>query len=97
MQDDLSELFQGDLDSDQLAALFADLESGAEVEHVQVKALSGPPPHDRQSTLSEARTLVEQREVRAVQIRYRFDQQVWCDTLMVLPNTVRLVRTKLEF
>ncbi|MGI9455138.1 MAG: hypothetical protein ACR2NU_01165 [Aeoliella sp.] len=94
--DELPELFQGDLDAEQLDALFADLERGAQVQLVQVRTSSGPSPHDRQVTLAEARVLLRQTDTKAVQIRYEFEQQSWCDTLMVLPTGVRLVRTKVS-
>ncbi len=34
------------------------------------------------------------QEVPAVQIRYVFEQENWCDTLMRCPEGARLIRTK---
>lgn len=96
MEHQLPELYQADLDREAVAALFADLEVGAEIDHVQVKATTGPPPHDRPASLQEAHQLLSQGAAKAVQVRYRFEQQSWCDTLMVMADAVRLVRTKVD-
>jgi hypothetical protein len=91
---DLPELRQGELDATQLDTLFADLRQGAEVDHVQVRGGPGSPRGDRVVSLDEARQLLRQERTPAVQIRYRYDGQSWCDTLLAHPGGVRLIRTK---
>ena len=88
------QLFQSELNPDEVEALFSDLEFGAEVTHVQVKMASGMGAADSKKTLAEAHELLQLGEVVAIQIRYCYEQQDWCDTLMVLPHAVRIVRTK---
>ena len=90
------EIYHAELNVEQLNALFADLKIGAEIQHVQIKLKSGPPPRDRKSHLDEALQLILQEEVQAVQIRYTFEQQGWCDTLMVTYHSIRLVRSRCE-
>ncbi|MEZ6102352.1 MAG: hypothetical protein R3E01_25720 [Pirellulaceae bacterium] len=81
---------------EQIDALFVDLESGAEVRHVQVRtSVPEQRPQDAQTTLSEAQRMLHRGTARAIQIQYLFDGQVWCDTLMVLPDGIRIVRTVL--
>ena len=88
------QLFQSELNPDEVEALFADLKLGAEVTHVQVKLASGMGAADSKTTLTEAHELLRLGQVAAIQIRYCYEQQDWCDTLMVLPHAVRIVRTK---
>lgn len=88
------QLFQSELSPDEVEALFADLKLGAEITHVQVKMASGMGAADSKTTLIEAHELLRLGKVAAIQIRYHFEQQDWCDTLMVLPHAVRIVRTK---
>ena len=88
------QLFQSELSPDEVEALFADLKLGAEVTHVQVKMASGMGAADSKMTLTDAHELLRLGQVAAIQIRYRYEQQDWCDTLMVLPHAVRIVRTK---
>ena len=86
------QLFQSELNPDEVEALFADLKLGAEVTHVQVKMATGKGAADSKMTLTEAHELLRLGQVAAIQIRYRYEQQDWCDTLMVLPHAVRIVR-----
>ena len=51
----------------------------------------------QQLTLADARRLLEARAVRGLQLRYRYDNADWWDTLMVLPDGFRLVRLGHEF
>lgn len=75
-------------DHEQVHALFDDLQQGAEIQRVQVR----PSKQDSAFTLQEARQLLEQGEAKAIQIRYRYDGQDWCDTLMVGAESIRIVR-----
>ena len=88
------QLFQSELNPYEVAALFSDLKFGAEVTHVQVKMASGMGAADSKKTLAEAHELLRLGQATAIQIRYIYEQQDWCDTLMVLPHAVRIVRTK---
>lgn len=81
---------------DQVDNLFEDLHNGAEVQHVQVRTASGVAPRDRVVTLSRAHQLLQQRDAKAIQIRYLFGDAEWCDTLMVGPTTVFIIRTRLS-
>jgi hypothetical protein len=47
---------------------------------------------DSRLTLAEAEQLIMTRAVRALQIRYQFGAEAWCDTLIPIPDGVRLVR-----
>ena len=79
-------------------ALFRDLEQGAKVLHVQVRGTSSQASGsgaDRAVTLKEAHRLFHLKEVQSIQIRYEFSGQVWCDTLIVIPEAVRIIRTEL--
>ena len=81
-------------DRDQVDALFADLKQGAEVKQVQVRTTSGDHrPKDSPLTLEQARELLDDSRTKAIQIYYEYDSQSWCDTLMVLPDTFRIIRT----
>lgn len=81
-------------DREQVDALFADLELAAAIRHVQVRHKSGRhQPTDAAVTLPRAHQLLKDGLVTAIQIYYDFESQTWCDTLIVLENTYRIVRT----
>jgi hypothetical protein len=80
------------LDRDQLAALFQDYRACATGLQIQLK--TGPGlvlPHSTPS-LDDAQTMLLAGKLRGLQLRYRFGDQNWCDTLMLVPTGVRLVR-----
>ncbi|GAA4443530.1 hypothetical protein [Novipirellula rosea] len=88
------EILEAHWDREQVVQLFHDLSEGANVQHVQVRAASDGRAADQSVTLLEAKALFEQGEARAIQIRYDFDEQNWCDTLMVKPDEVHIIRTR---
>ena len=94
-QDAAPELLEAHWDLEQVVQLFRDLNEGADVQHVQVRTASDGRAQDQSVTLLEAKELLEKGEARAIQIRYDFDEQNWCDTLMVKPDEVHIIRTRL--
>ena len=96
----LPELTGAILDAATLDRLFADLEACTEILEIQVKTgardMVGGGGGRAGPGLREARDMLASGSVRAVQIRYGYDGGTWCDTLMVLPQGVRLVRMRLE-
>lgn len=93
----MPQLLGGELDSASLGQLFDDLTSCADIDRVQVRSREGGRKDDRLTTLLEARDLIGGGCVSMVQIRYRYQDEVWCDTLLVRDGRVRLVRVKQEF
>jgi hypothetical protein len=88
------EVLEACWDRDQVDSLFADLKRGAEVRQVQVRTTSGNNrPEESAVTLEQARELLDDGRTTAIQIYYDYDGESWCDTLMVSPNTIRIVRT----
>lgn len=89
----LPPLQQSVLDAPTLAALFSDLAACTEIIAIL------PKTHATQYieptaglTLTDAHTGLADGSFRAVQIRYRYDSQEWCDTLMKTPGGIRVVR-----
>lgn len=99
MSDEASnpEILEAEWDHDQVDALFDDLEKGAEIQHVQVRSKPKDGPGDRAVTLRAAQELLRSGDAKAIQIRYSFNEQSWCDTLMVGPSTIRIIRTANAF
>ena len=89
------ELFEATWTGEQVETLFSDLDEHAEIERVQVRSAgsAGGRPEDRACTLEEARSMLRNREARAIQIYYRFDGAFWCDTLFPANDSIRIVRT----
>jgi hypothetical protein len=80
------------LGHDELAALFQDYRVCAAGLQIQLK--TGPGfvlPHGAPS-LDDAEAMLRAGNIRGLQVRYRFGEQSWCDTLMPLPSGARLVR-----
>ncbi len=71
--------------------LFDDLRDGAEVEHVQLRTATS----DRTTTLTEAKHAFADSSAEAIQVRYRFENELWCDTIMPNEQTTKIIRTRL--
>lgn len=80
------------LDAATVDDLFADLAACTTVHEVLVKGAAHHPAEAGTCPLDEACRLVQEGRVRGVQIRYRWQDQEWCDTLLVTDRGVRLVR-----
>jgi hypothetical protein len=90
-RDDHAEVLQAEWSFDQLLQLFSDLQAGAEVEHVQLRTAQ----RDQAVSLTEAEHAFVQGIARAVQVRYRFEGELWCDTILPGDPTTTIVRTRL--
>ena len=96
--DALPDLHQAVLDTATVEQLFHDIESCAQLAELIPKyAAHGYVPPDAALTAAEARSLLLTRQLRALQLRYRYDGADWWDTLQVLPDGFRLVRIRHEF
>jgi hypothetical protein len=93
-EDKLPEMSDAVLDDDQLAALFRDLRQCVEVDEIVLRTGPGRADDAGQATLDDAESLLAEREVRGVQVRYRYDGANWMDTLMPVADGVRLVRIR---
>jgi len=89
----LPELNDQVLATSELAALFRDYrECPLEEVEIVLKRGSGHVAPHVPPTLLEAEQMLLDREVRGVQIRYRYQGNQWCDTLLPVQAGVRLVR-----
>ncbi|HQR05520.1 MAG TPA: hypothetical protein PLN21_01795 [Gemmatales bacterium] len=80
------------LDSATLDQYFKDLATYAEIISVHEKQSPSDHVGENPIDLPLAREKMMTGEVRAVQIRYRFEDQEWCDTLLHQALGVKLVR-----
>lgn len=90
----LPELQVSVLDDETLEKLFTDLAACAEIFEVQTKGELHEYSKKAAPSLEEARKLLVEGAVRAIQIRYRFQDADWFDTLMHDPSGVRLCRMR---
>lgn len=94
----LPELHGGMLTEETLAQLFDDYSKCTVVTEIIPKhAAQNHVPEQSNLTLAQAQELLRTRGVRAMQVRYRFDDGEWWDTIMVLPEGFRLVRIRHDF
>lgn len=89
--DSLPEILQAEWGRDQVLQLFDDLRDGAQVEHVQLK--SGQ--QDSHGSLSSARAAFDAQQAQAIQIRYRFQGETWCDTILPGDPTTKIIRSRI--
>jgi hypothetical protein len=75
---------------DQVLQLFDDLRLGAQVEHVQLRTSN----RDGVATLGEAQQAFAGGTAQAIQVRYRFEGELWCDTIMPSDPTTKIIRTR---
>ncbi len=87
----LPEILQAEWAKDQVMQLFADLAAGADVQHVQMKSSKT----DATVTLREAAAAFATDQAYAIQIRYVFENEMWCDTIMPGDPTTKIVRNRL--
>lgn len=88
---DLPEILQAEWGADQVHQLFDDLRDGARVEHVQLRTAE----QDFRTSLEEGRQAFVNQTAHAIQVRYRFENELWCDTIMPGEPTTKIVRTRL--
>jgi hypothetical protein len=85
------------LGPDEVRQLFDDLDHHAQVLDVRLKGGSRSLAGEGGCTLGEARGAIAGRTARAAQVRYRYQGDLWVDTIMVLnQGGVRLVRVRQE-
>ncbi len=87
----LPEILQAEWDKDQVMQLFADLAAGAVIEHVQMRSIQT----DATVTLAEAAAAFDAGEAQAIQVRYVFENEMWCDTIMPGDPTTKIIRNRL--
>ena len=88
----LPDVQQAVLDTATLDALFRDLAHYTQIIAVVPKTAAAGMVNERSISLDDARAGLTSGAFRAVQVRYRYDQREWCNTLMGTPAGVRLVR-----
>ncbi len=87
----LPEILQAEWAKDQVIALFADLNAGAQVSHVQLRTDSS----DATVSLADAEASFATDQARAIQVRYRFEDETWSDTIIPGDPTTKIIRTRL--
>ncbi len=86
------------LDDEQVEQLLRDIELCAQIAEIIPKfAARGHVPDSASVTLAEARKLIATRAVRGLQLRYRFEDADWWDTLMLVGDQFRIVRIRHDF
>lgn len=96
-QPPLPELVDTLLDADTVDQLLRDIASCTQLLEIVPKHHARGHVGDRTISLDAARDLLRRRAVRAVQLRYRYDDAEWWDTLVVTDTGTRLVRIRHEF
>ncbi|QDT05401.1 hypothetical protein K227x_38010 [Rubripirellula lacrimiformis] len=88
--DPLPEILQAEWAKDQVMQLFADLSAGADVQHVQLKSSHS----DATVALADAAEAFAAGTAQAIQVRYRFENELWCDTIMPGDPTTKIIRNR---
>lgn len=94
----LPELNMTLLDAAQVEQLLRDIEACTQITEIIPKyAARGHVPDTAAVTLAQARELLASRAVRGLQLRYRYEDADWWDTLMLAGEQFRLVRIRHDF
>jgi len=92
--EDFPEVYEAQLDRDTEDALFRDLANVAGGTEVSVKlAATRRTESQHVFSLHEARDALRAGTLRAVQVRYRHDGQLWIDTFLNVDGRIKLIRT----
>lgn len=86
----LPEILQAEWARDQVMQLFADLSAGADVRHVQLKSTAT----DATVSLQTAVEAFASGQAQAIQVRYEFENEMWCDTIMPGDPTTKIIRNR---
>lgn len=81
-----------DIDEEMLGQLLFDIEHAAELLGVQVKARPDAYVAPGSPTLAEAAALLTRGATMAMQLRYRAQGRIWCDTVLRTRSGFRIVR-----
>jgi len=91
----LPDLNQALLDTQTLNQLFEDIRQCTKF--LEAIPKRGPGHADDSGvSLDEARTLLTNKQVRGIQLRYLYDNAEWWDTLIDMGNGVKLVRMRYD-
>jgi len=94
----LPDLNMSMLDTAQVEQLLRDIELCTKITEIIPKfAARGHVPDTAAITLAQARELLATRAVRGLQLRYRYEDADWWDTLMLIGDQFRLVRIRHDF
>lgn len=94
----LPELNMTLLDATQVEQLLHDIEACTQITEIIPKyAARGHVPDAANVSLAQARELLAARAVRGLQLRYRYENADWWDTLMLVGEQFRLVRIRHDF
>lgn len=95
---DFPELFQGPLEPQALDRLIADIKVCTEILEIIPKyAATGYVDDTEKVEIDDAVEQLKQGKLRGLQLRYRYEGDQWWDTLIRLPQGVKLVRVKHDF
>lgn len=89
---ELPELRETELDADGLRALFRDLVAATEIEGIRCKQAPDQRADAAGISPEEALAWLLEGRVRGVQVRYRYEGESWCDTILATPGGHRVVR-----
>lgn len=87
----LPEILQAEWAKDQVLQLFADLAAGADIQHVQLRTVQ----QEFAASLAVAKQAFVASQAEAIQIRYRFESESWCDTIMPGEPTTKIIRNRM--
>ncbi len=90
----LPDLSEGWLDPDSLGQLILDIESLTEVIEVIVKGAPDQFASDQTIALRQAFAMISTRTIQAMQLRYRWEGELWFDTVMWVPEGLKVVRMR---
>ena len=91
MSEPAPQVYTATLDPEALEALFVDL---ALTRVLEVRAKGAPTSRSAELGLSQAQTLLQSGEIRALQVCYIWKDETWIDTLFASPAGTRLTRTR---
>lgn len=93
----LPELHEAILDADTVERLFRDLEMCTEIVEILPRFARNQMVTEQTISLAQARALLLNGQARGLQVRYRYGGAEWWDTLMRVPEGIRIVRIRHEF
>src|SRR4029078_3365373 len=93
----LPELWNGFIDKSTFSQFMDDLRQHARALRVRIKFDSMHMTSDSEVNLTTAQKHLIDGSAHSIQVRYLFDGQAWCDTLLRTPCGIQLLRIRREF
>ncbi|GIX00268.1 MAG: hypothetical protein KatS3mg111_3600 [Pirellulaceae bacterium] len=90
-----AQVYSGRWARDQVILLFEELSRGTAIKQVQLRSRFPDQMANGVASLEDARAAFVSDHATAIQIRYEYQDALWCDTILPEQGSAQVIRTQL--